>query len=177
VVRAVLDRCDVVLREARDTCLLDALFRGTDIATDPDDPSLWPAAYALQCALTALWSAVGILPSAVLGDGTGKLAAAWAAGALDLPSPIGSRSNDAGDPAAILDQVDDAHAVEAARLHLDAHGRRAGVERVFDELLDGGGGALEDLAGGNARGNLVGQHSNGHGRSVAPGRQKTGMGG
>ena len=89
VARAVLDRCDVVLREARDASLLEMLFPGTDTAAEPDDPS-WvrPAVYALQCALTALWSAAGIRPHAVLGDGTGKLAAAWAAGAFDLEAGL-----------------------------------------------------------------------------------------
>ncbi len=89
VVRAVLDRCDAALREALGASLLDALFGSTDTATEPDDPSRTrPALYALQCALTALWSTVGVRPSAVLGDGRGQLAAAQAAGAFDLQAGL-----------------------------------------------------------------------------------------
>ena len=80
VVRAVLDRCDAILREERGASLLDAMFGRAD-----DDPA-WtqPALYALECALTALWSSVGIRPSAVVGQGLGELAAAQAAGVFGL---------------------------------------------------------------------------------------------
>ena len=88
VARAVLDRCEEVLQEARGASLLDALFGNAGTA-EPDDRS-WvrPAGYALQCALTALWSTVGIRPHAVLGEGSGQLAAAWAAGAFDLAAGL-----------------------------------------------------------------------------------------
>ena len=43
-----------------------------------------PAVYALECALTALWSSVGVRPSVAIGHGVGELAAAQAAGVLDL---------------------------------------------------------------------------------------------
>ena len=88
VARAVLDRCEAVLQEARGASLLDALFGNAGTA-EPDDRS-WvrPAGYALRCALTALWSAVGIRPHAVLGEGSGQLAAAWAAGAFDLAAGL-----------------------------------------------------------------------------------------
>ncbi len=88
VARAVLDRCEAVLQEARGASLLDALFGNAGTA-EPDDRS-WvrPAGYALRCALTALWSSVGIRPHAVLGEGSGQLAAAWAAGAFDLAAGL-----------------------------------------------------------------------------------------
>ncbi len=38
---------------------------------------------------------------------------------------------------------------DAAVLDVDRHVARAGVERVFDEFLDDGGRALDDLAGGD----------------------------
>ena len=80
VVRAVLDRCDAILREERGASLLDAMFGRAD-----DDPAwMQPAMYALECALTALWSSVGIRPSAVVGQGLGELAAAQAAGVFGL---------------------------------------------------------------------------------------------
>ena len=83
VVRAVLDRCDAVLREERGASLLDAMFgRAEGALGDPE----WtqPTLYALECALTALWASVGIRPSAVVGQGVGELAAAQAAGVFGL---------------------------------------------------------------------------------------------
>ena len=85
VVRAVLDRCDAILREGRSASLLDVIFGRADSAGALDDPA-WtqPALYALECALAALWSSVGIRPSAVLGQGVGELAAAQMAGVFGL---------------------------------------------------------------------------------------------
>ena len=78
VVRAVLDRCGEVLREARGTSLLDVMFGQTDDLSD------LPAIYALESALTALWSSVGIQPSVVVGRDIGEIAAAQAAGVFSL---------------------------------------------------------------------------------------------
>ena len=81
VVRAVLDRCEQALSEERGASLLEAMFERPG-ATGQLDRGAWtpPAVYALQCALTALWSSVGIRPAAVLGERLGELAAAHAAG-------------------------------------------------------------------------------------------------
>ena len=85
VVRAVLDRCEAVLLRERGTSLLDVMF-----ARDPGEGELgqteWeqPALYALECALTALWSSLGILPDVVVGHSIGELAAAQTAGVLSL---------------------------------------------------------------------------------------------
>ena len=85
VVRAVLDRCDAILREERGASLLDVMFGRADSAEALDDPAwMQPAMYALECALTALWASVGIRPSAVVGQGLGELAAAQAAGVFGL---------------------------------------------------------------------------------------------
>ena len=85
VVRAVLDRCDEVVREQRGVSLLDVMFGRAGAAGGLDDPA-WtqPAVYALECALTALWASVGIAPSVVVGHGLGELAAAQAARVLTL---------------------------------------------------------------------------------------------
>ena len=85
VVRAVLDRCDAVLRQERSASLLDVMFGRTDSKGALDDPA-WtqPAIYALECSLAALWASVGIRPSAVVGQGLGELAAAQAAGVFGL---------------------------------------------------------------------------------------------
>ena len=83
VARAVLDRCEEVFRDERGTSLLDVMFgRGEGDLSD----TAWeqPALYALECALTALWSSVGVRPSVVLGHSVGELAAAQAAGVFSL---------------------------------------------------------------------------------------------
>ena len=89
VVRAVLDRCNKVLEEERGASLLDVMFGRPGAAGDLDDPQ-WkqPAIYALECALTALWSSLGIRPDAVLGHSLGEIAAAQTAGVFDLDNGL-----------------------------------------------------------------------------------------
>ena len=85
VVRAVLDRCGAVLREEREVSLLDVMFGRSGFEETLDDPEwMQPAIYALECALTALWSSVGVRPSVVVGQGLGEIAAAQAAGVFGL---------------------------------------------------------------------------------------------
>ena len=85
VARAVLERCDELIRQERGASLLDVMFGRSAIEHDLNDPA-WaePATYALQCALTAQWASIGIRPSVVVGEGSGRLAAAQAAGVLSL---------------------------------------------------------------------------------------------
>ena len=89
VVRAVLDRCDELMRETHGASLLDAMFGRGGGAGDLDDPA-WtqPATYALECALTALWSSAGIRPSVVAGHGVGEIAAAQSVGVFDLEAGL-----------------------------------------------------------------------------------------
>ena len=129
-VRAVLDRCEEVLREARGASLLDVMFGRSGSAGDLDDPQ-WeqPASYALQCALTALWSSVGVRPGLVLGHGLGELAAAQAAGVLGLED--GMRLASRHDPEAALEDV----VVSPPSLAMVSG--RLGREVRPDEVLDG----------------------------------------
>ena len=85
VVRAVLDRCNDVFREERGTSLLDVMFGNAGPESGLGDTA-WeqPALYALECALTALWSGVGVHPAVVVGHSVGELAAAQAAGVFSL---------------------------------------------------------------------------------------------
>ena len=85
VVRAVLDRCEEVLGDVRGASLLDVMFGRSGSAGGLDDPQ-WaqPAVFALECALTALWSSVGVRPRVAVGHGLGALAAAQAAGVFGL---------------------------------------------------------------------------------------------
>ena len=85
VARAVLDRCEAVFQEERGTSLLGVMFGRTG-ATGKLDDTAWeqPALFALECALTALWSSVGVRPDVVMGHSVGELAAAQAAGVFSL---------------------------------------------------------------------------------------------
>lgn len=89
VVRAVLDHCDSILREERGASLLEVMFGRSGAEGALDDP-VWkqPAIYALECALTALWSSVGVRPSLVVGQGIGELAAAQASGVFALEAGL-----------------------------------------------------------------------------------------
>ena len=84
-VRTVLDRCEAAFREARGTSLLGVMFGWNAGDADLGDTA-WeqPALYALECALTALWSSVGIRPDVVMGHSVGEIAAAHAAGVFSL---------------------------------------------------------------------------------------------
>ncbi len=81
VVRAVLDRCEAAMHDRWNESLLERLFR----RSEPVDPA-WarPMVCSLACALTALWSSIGIRPGVAIGWGAGELAAAQAAGVFDL---------------------------------------------------------------------------------------------
>ncbi|MYD51220.1 MAG: SDR family NAD(P)-dependent oxidoreductase [Dehalococcoidia bacterium] len=85
VARAVLDRCSELLRQERGVSLLDVMFGRSGMEHDLNDAA-WaePATYALQCALTAQWASIGIRPTAVVAQGSGRIAAAQAAGVFDL---------------------------------------------------------------------------------------------
>ena len=85
VAQAVLDRCDGLIRQEREVSLLDVMFGRPGVEHDLNDPA-WaePAIYALQCALTAQWASVGIRPSALVAQGSGRLAAAQSAGVFNL---------------------------------------------------------------------------------------------
>ena len=78
--RAVFDSCDSVARDVRGASLLDVIFAGGL------DDAAWtqPAIYALECALTAMWSDIGVRPAVVIGNGPGELSAAQAAGVFSL---------------------------------------------------------------------------------------------
>ena len=85
VARAVLDRCDELIRQERRNSLLDVMFGRPGVEQDPDDPAwVQPAIYALEYALTAQWASVGVRPSVVVGHGPGALVAAQAAGVFGL---------------------------------------------------------------------------------------------
>ncbi len=82
VVKSVLDYLDGLIRQERNDSLLNIMFGHSEGLDNPT----WTqsAVYALECALTALWSSIGIQPSVVFGMGLGEISAAQAAGVLSL---------------------------------------------------------------------------------------------
>ena len=83
VVRAVFDQCDELLTKAGGSSLLDVML-GSGAASAGDPVVVGPGTYALQCATAMLWSGVGVSPGVVVGRGVGGVAAAQAAGVLDI---------------------------------------------------------------------------------------------
>ena len=130
VVRAVLDRCDEALCEYRKASLLDVMFGRSGAAGDLDDPAwMQPATYALACALTALWSSVGVRPGAAAGHGVGMLAAAQAAGVFGLEDGLRL--------AAAPDDVTAPEGVTPAPPSLTLVGGSTGRLVTADEAVDG----------------------------------------
>jgi acyl transferase domain-containing protein len=82
----VLRRCHDIIRDLAGWSLLDELtgegagLARTEIAQ--------PAVFAVQAALAEIWRGWGITPDAVLGHSVGEVAAAYAAGALDLDTAV-----------------------------------------------------------------------------------------
>ena len=162
VARAVLDRCDQIMREERGTSLLDVMFGRPGAAGDLDDPA-WaqPAIYALEAALTALWESVGVRPGRVTGEGIGEIAAALAAGvfgledglslAIAMTSPEAALpriavtnpsltliSNVTGRVIQLSDDLDDAH-------WRQLEGKEGGFQACVDTLADTGADLVVEL--------------------------------
>ncbi len=83
--KAVFDRCDQVVRDARGVSLLEVMFGSAGTEGDMRDPTWqYPALYSMQAAVAALWESVGVKPDRVLGRGVGEIAASLAAGLFSL---------------------------------------------------------------------------------------------
>lgn len=88
VFRAVIEDCDRLFRRHATWSLLDEL-NADEAHSRVAGAEFAPAAnFALQAALLALWDSWGIRPSVVVGHSAGEIAAAYAAGALDLEEAV-----------------------------------------------------------------------------------------
>ncbi|MGP8297707.1 type I polyketide synthase [Streptomyces inhibens] len=85
---AVLHHCDTRVRELAGWSLIDELTADRDRSRLADTVIAQPAIFAVQAALTEVWRTWGITPDAVLGHSVGEVAAAYAAGALDLDTAV-----------------------------------------------------------------------------------------
>ena len=116
-----MDRCERVFREEREESLLSVMFHEPGALDQTSFTQ--PALYALESALTELWSGVGIRPEAVLGHSVGELAAASAAGVFGLEDGMrlaarrgalmGSLPAGGGMTAVVADEMLVADAIEA----------------------------------------------------------------
>ena len=136
--RLVLDRCDELIRGDRGASILDAMFGRSSSNREPIGPSLVdPAAYAIECALVAQWESVGVRPSACVGTGVGRLAAAQAAGIFSLQDGLRL--------AAALGNV------KEARLGQEERAARENLERTFAKItVSAPSASLVDCADGQA---------------------------
>jgi acyl transferase domain-containing protein len=83
--RAVIDRCDAILRDRLELPLLKVLF-AEEAEREHIHQTAYtqPALFAVQAALTELWRSWGIVPDMVLGHSVGEFAAAYCAGVYSL---------------------------------------------------------------------------------------------
>lgn len=84
----ILADLDSRMRPAAGFSLLCELRADEDASRLDDTVVAQPLLFAVQVALTMLLRARGVLPTAVTGHSVGEVAAAWAAGALDLDQAI-----------------------------------------------------------------------------------------
>jgi acyl transferase domain-containing protein len=88
VFRASLEECDRCLRDLAPWSLFDILT-GSSPESRLQEPSIaGPVLFALQVAAAALWRSWGIVPDAVIGYGSGEIAAAHFRGGVSLPEAI-----------------------------------------------------------------------------------------
>ncbi|TDC25341.1 SDR family NAD(P)-dependent oxidoreductase, partial [Streptomyces sp. 8K308] len=85
---AVLRRCDELIHDLAGWSLLDELRAPTASSRLADTVIAQPGIFAVQAALTDLWRRWGVVPDAVVGHSVGEVAAAYAAGALDLEQAV-----------------------------------------------------------------------------------------
>ncbi|MBO0514009.1 acyltransferase domain-containing protein, partial [Streptomyces beijiangensis] len=87
LVREALDECDALVREFGGWSLLEEIAR-TDNSRLAETRIAQPAIFAIQVALTRLWTSWGLPPTAVIGHSVGEIAAAHTAGTIDLRSAV-----------------------------------------------------------------------------------------
>jgi acyl transferase domain-containing protein/NADPH:quinone reductase-like Zn-dependent oxidoreductase/SAM-dependent methyltransferase/acyl carrier protein len=88
VFRAAVESCDRLLREYTHWSLVEELRKDESASRMHETMIGQPALFAVQFGLAELWRSWGIVPAAVIGHSLGELAAACAAGVLDLSDAI-----------------------------------------------------------------------------------------
>ena len=124
--RTMLAQCDAVAVEELGVPVGDLVRERAGGGTDADRPSLaLSVRYVLECVQSALWRRLGVRPAAVYGQGDGRVAAGYAAGAVSLEDGFRiaamrgraleaiADGRDAGEAAAELDRLLDGMSVGA----------------------------------------------------------------
>jgi amino acid adenylation domain-containing protein len=82
VFRRVIEACDREFRQYGEWSLIDELVRDPSTTRIHQTAITQPSLFAIQVALSAVWSHAGIKPSLVVGHSVGEIAAAYVSGAL-----------------------------------------------------------------------------------------------
>lgn len=84
VYRDWVQQCDARIAEHLGWSILAEMERPAETSRIDETCFAQPALFTQQVSLTALWRSWGVTPNTVLGHSVGEVAAAWAAGALNL---------------------------------------------------------------------------------------------
>jgi polyketide synthase 12/epothilone polyketide synthase D len=88
IFRAVIERCDAIVRRLGDWSLLGELTAEEGRSRLDVTAIAQPCLFALQAALSELWASWGVRPEAVVGHSVGEVAAAHLAGILGLEDAV-----------------------------------------------------------------------------------------
>ncbi len=88
VFRAVLQRCDEIIRRLGPWSLLTELTATEQHSRMANTDISQPSIFAIQVGLAALWQSWGIAPEAVIGHSVGEAAAAYLAGVYSLEDAV-----------------------------------------------------------------------------------------
>ena len=89
VFRSVIESCDKTLQKLAGWSLLKELVKDEENSKMPETAYAQPALLAIQAGLIALWRSWGVIPDAVVGHSVGEIAAAYAAGIINLEAAVG----------------------------------------------------------------------------------------
>jgi acyl transferase domain-containing protein len=89
VFRGVIESCDKTLQKLAGWSLLKELAKDEDNSKMTETAYAQPALLAIQAGLIALWRSWGVIPDAVVGHSVGEIAAAYAAGIINLEAAVG----------------------------------------------------------------------------------------
>ena len=88
VFRAMIDRCDAIVRTLGDWSLTRELLAAESESRMHLTAIAQPCIFAVQVALADLWASWGVRPEMVVGHSVGEVAAAYLAGVFDLADAV-----------------------------------------------------------------------------------------
>ncbi len=88
VFRNALEACDTVFKPVSGWSLIEALSRSEETSNITQTDITQPTNFAIQYALTVYWQSLGVEPDMIAGHSLGEVAAAHAAGALNLEDAL-----------------------------------------------------------------------------------------